>query len=243
MAVCTRLDGVALAIELAAARIPAMNPSELARRLDRRFRLLSGGGRVAIERHQTLRAAIDWSYDLLTEPEQRLLARLSVFSGGCTLEAAEAVCAGDPIDGDDVFELLASLVARSLVVADDRSRDPLPAVGDDPPVRRGTPRRGRRDRHVAAPPRELLHGVRRRRAESHLRAGTGRVGSTPGTRARQPARGDGLRARHPRRSTSPSGSSASSPVRASGRRRGGLRPGRLCSRYRAPPSIPAPRSR
>jgi len=118
VAVCTRLDGVALAIELAAARIPAMNPAELARRLDRRFRLLSGGDRVAIERHQTLRAAIDWSYELLTEPEQRLLARLAVFTGGCTLDAVEAVCAGDPIEADEVLELLANLVARSLVVAD-----------------------------------------------------------------------------------------------------------------------------
>ena len=77
--ICRRLDGVPLAIELAAARVTAMNPSELARRLDRRFRLLSGGDRVAIERHQTLRATIDWSYDLLTAPEQRLLDRLSVF--------------------------------------------------------------------------------------------------------------------------------------------------------------------
>jgi predicted ATPase/class 3 adenylate cyclase len=117
--VCQRLDGVPLAIELAAARVGAMNPAELARRLDRRFRLLTGGDRMAIERHQTLRAAIDWSYDLLTEPEQRLLDRMSVFVGGCTLEAVEAVGAGDPVDPDDVFDLVANLVARSLVVADD----------------------------------------------------------------------------------------------------------------------------
>jgi predicted ATPase len=117
VAVCTRLDGVALAIELAAARIPAMTPAELLRRLDRRFRLLSGGGRVAIERHQTLRATIDWSYDLLSDPERRLLDRLAVFAGGFTLEAVEAVCVGDPIDVEDIFDLLAGLVARSLVVA------------------------------------------------------------------------------------------------------------------------------
>jgi predicted ATPase/class 3 adenylate cyclase len=117
VAVCTRLDGVPLGIELAAAPIGAMSPSEIAGHLDLRF--LTRGGRVASERHQTLRAAIDWSYDLLSEREQRLLARLAVFSGGCTLEAAEAVCAGDPIDGDDVYELLANLVARSLIVADD----------------------------------------------------------------------------------------------------------------------------
>jgi predicted ATPase len=116
-AVCRRLDGVALAIELAAARVPAMTPAELLSRLDRRFRLLSGGGRVAIERQRTLRATIDWSYDLLGEPERRLLDRLAVFAGGFTLAAAEAVCAGAPIDVEDVFDLLAGLVARSLVDA------------------------------------------------------------------------------------------------------------------------------
>ena len=117
--VCRRLDGVPLAIELAAARVAAMNPAELARRLDRRFRLLTGGERVAIERHQTLRATIDWSYDLLSEPQRRLLSRLAVFAGGCTLEAAEAVCSGDPIEAEEILELLADLVARSLVVAED----------------------------------------------------------------------------------------------------------------------------
>jgi hypothetical protein len=116
-AVCRRLDGVALAIELAAARIPAMTPAELLGRLDRRFRLLSGGGRMGIERQRTLRATIDWSYDLLDTPERRLLDRLAVFAGGFTLEAAEAVCAGDQIDVEDVFDLLAGLVARSLVDA------------------------------------------------------------------------------------------------------------------------------
>jgi predicted ATPase/class 3 adenylate cyclase len=117
--VCRRLDGVPLAIELAAARVPAMTPAELAERLDRRFQVLAGGRRGAVERHQTLRAAIDWSYDLLSESEQRLLARLAVFAGGCTLDAAEAVCGGDGIDRDVVFESLARLVAGSLVVAED----------------------------------------------------------------------------------------------------------------------------
>ena len=121
--VCRRLDGVPLALELAAARVPAMNPAELASRLDRRFRLLRGGERVAVERHQTLRATIDWSYDLLGEAHQRLLARLSVFADGCTFEAAEMVCAGDPIETDEVLELLEDLVARSLVVADAGGRD------------------------------------------------------------------------------------------------------------------------
>jgi predicted ATPase/class 3 adenylate cyclase len=117
--VCRRLDGVPLAIELAAVRVSAMNPAELADRLDRRFRLLTGGARVAIERHQTLRATIDWSFDLLSAAEQRLLVRLSVFSGGCTLAAVEAVCVGAPVEVDDVFELVARLVAHHLVVADD----------------------------------------------------------------------------------------------------------------------------
>jgi predicted ATPase/class 3 adenylate cyclase len=114
---CRRLDGLPLAIELAAARIRAITPAELAGRLDRRFDTLAGGRRRAVQRHQTLRAAIDWSYQLLSEPEQRLLARLAVFAGGCTEEAAEEVCGADPLPGGAVFELLAGLVAKSLVIA------------------------------------------------------------------------------------------------------------------------------
>ena len=117
--VCRRLDGVPLAIELAAARVPAMNPRELATRLDQRFQVLAGGRRGKIERHQTLRAVIDWSYDLLSEAEQRLLDRVTVFSGGWTLEAAEAVCSGGVVDAGAVFELTERLVGRSLVVAED----------------------------------------------------------------------------------------------------------------------------
>jgi predicted ATPase/class 3 adenylate cyclase len=120
--ICTRLDGLPLAIELAAARIPAMNPTELSRRLDQRFRLLTGGDRMAVERQQTLRATIDWSYDLCSESERSLLARLSVFAGGCTLEAVEAVCAA-PVQADEIMDVVSSLVARSLVVADDRGLD------------------------------------------------------------------------------------------------------------------------
>ena len=114
-----RLDGIALAIELAAARLAAMTPAELARRLERSFAVLGAGRRGTLPHHQTLRATIDWSYQLLAEPEQRLLARLAVFAGGCTLEAAETVCSGEGIDPDTVFELLASLVARSLVVTEE----------------------------------------------------------------------------------------------------------------------------
>jgi predicted ATPase/class 3 adenylate cyclase len=123
--VCRRLDGIPLAIELAAARAPTMSPAELVARLDQRFRVLAGGRRGAVERHQTLRAAIDWSYELLTPAQQALMARMSVFAGGCTLDSAEAVCAGEPVDADDVLDLLAGLVARSLV-----------DVGHDGPVTR-----------------------------------------------------------------------------------------------------------
>ena len=116
--VCRRLDGVPLAIELAAARVTSMSPAELAAALDHRFDLLAGGRRRAVKRQQTLRATIDWSYDLLDESQQRLVARLAVFAGGCTREAAEAICAGGPIESRAVLGLLTDLVARSLVVAE-----------------------------------------------------------------------------------------------------------------------------
>src|SRR5262249_26056267 len=90
--VCQRLDGIPLAIELAAARLRVLTAQQIAARLDDRFRLLTTGSRTALPRHQTLRATLDWSYDLLSEPERRLLRRLSVFAGGWTLEAAEEVC-------------------------------------------------------------------------------------------------------------------------------------------------------
>jgi predicted ATPase/class 3 adenylate cyclase/tetratricopeptide (TPR) repeat protein len=118
--ICQRLDGIALAIELAAARVTTLSAAELAGRLDQRFRVLAGGHRSAVKRHQTLRAAIDWSYELLSEPEQRMLDRLSVFAGGFTLKAAEAVTVGKAVERQDVFDLLAALVSRSLVEADTR---------------------------------------------------------------------------------------------------------------------------
>ncbi|HET6964549.1 MAG TPA: adenylate/guanylate cyclase domain-containing protein [Acidimicrobiales bacterium] len=120
---CRRLDGIPLAIELAAARVPVMNPAELARRLDRRFEVLAGGRRGAVERHQTLRAAIDWSYELATVAQRRLLARLTVFAGGCTLEAVEAICGDDLVEPTAVWELMAQLVAQSLVVAEDQGQE------------------------------------------------------------------------------------------------------------------------
>jgi predicted ATPase len=113
---CRRLDGLPLAIELAAARVRFMSPAEIAARLDDRFRLLAGGDRTADPRQQTLRATIDWSWDLLAEPDRWLWRRLSVFSGGWTIAAAEAVCSGDGLDPGEVLEGLFRLVDRSLVV-------------------------------------------------------------------------------------------------------------------------------
>jgi predicted ATPase/class 3 adenylate cyclase len=116
--VCRRLDGIPLAIELAAARVRALPVEQIATRLDDRFRLLTGGSRAAVARHQTLRATMDWSYDLLTEPERAILRRLSVFAGGATLEAAESVCAGEPVESFEVLDVLGRLVEKSLVVTD-----------------------------------------------------------------------------------------------------------------------------
>jgi predicted ATPase len=120
--ICHRLDGLPLAIELAAARVSALGLEQLAARLADRFRLLTGGSRTALPRHQTLRATLEWSYALLAEPEQRLFDRLAVFAGGWTLEAAEAVGAGDGIESADVLELLIHLVDKSLVVAQEGLR-------------------------------------------------------------------------------------------------------------------------
>jgi predicted ATPase/class 3 adenylate cyclase len=117
--ICRRLDGIPLAIELAAARVVSMSPAEIAALVDERFRLLTGGRRTAVERHQTLRAAVDWSYALLPEPEQRVFSRLSVFAGGFTTEDAAAVVTGDGIDTWDVIDLVGSLVAKSMLTVDD----------------------------------------------------------------------------------------------------------------------------
>ncbi len=114
-AICRSLDGLPLAIELAAARIRALTPAQIAERLDDRFRLLTAGSRVALPRHQTLRAVVAWSWDLLTEAERRLARRLSVFAGGATLDSVEQVCAADAAD-------LAALVDKSLVEVDDAGR-------------------------------------------------------------------------------------------------------------------------
>jgi predicted ATPase len=117
--ICARLDGIPLAIELAAARVKSMQIPQIESRLDSRFRLLTGGSRTALPRQQTLRALIDWSFSLLSEREKVLFQRLSVFQGGWRLEAAQSVCSGEDIDEWDVLDLLASLVAKNLVVYED----------------------------------------------------------------------------------------------------------------------------
>lgn len=116
--ICRHLDGIPLAIELAAARVKVLAPRQIAQRLDQRFRLLTTGDSRALPRHQTMTALIDWSYDLLTAREQRFFESLSVFAGGCTLEAVTSVCAADGEDGVAVIDLITSLVTKSLLVAE-----------------------------------------------------------------------------------------------------------------------------
>ena len=117
---CWQLDGLPLALELAAAWIKTLTPEQVAARLEDRFRLLTGGSRTATPRHQTLRGAIEWSYSLLNVDEQTFFDQLSVFAGGCRLEAVEAVCAGNGMGEEDALPLLDRLVGNSLVVAEER---------------------------------------------------------------------------------------------------------------------------
>jgi len=123
--ICYRLDGIPLAIELAAAKIRVLGVEQISKRLDDRFKLLTGGSRTAMERHQTLRAAVDWSYNLLLPEEQILFRRLAVFLGGWTLEAAESICGDESgsslVGSDDVLDLLEGLINKSLVVTEDES--------------------------------------------------------------------------------------------------------------------------
>ena len=188
--ICRQLDGMPLAIELASARVGALTVGEIARRLDQRFRLLTGGRRTALERHQTLRGTVDWSYELLDELEARVFNRSAAFAGGFVLEAAEEVVSGDGIDADDVLDLLSGLVARSMVDADE-------ADG-------GT--------------RYRLHETMRQygRERLELRAKRTRCGdATPSTSSASPRR----RGQRPSGPTKTSGSGASSPsLRTSGRR-------------------------
>jgi predicted ATPase/class 3 adenylate cyclase len=146
--ITSRLDGIPLAIELAAARVKAIPVEEIAGRLDDRFRLLISGTRTIPPQHQTLQATLDWSYELLTPTEQMLLSRLSVFAGGFTLEAVEAVCAIDESRRRELLDVLTSLIDRSLVQFEEDearyrlletirlyARDKLVAAGEEPLIR------------------------------------------------------------------------------------------------------------
>jgi predicted ATPase/transcriptional regulator with XRE-family HTH domain len=119
--ICQRLDGIPLAIELAAARLRMLTVEQVAVRLNDAFHLLTGGNRTALPRNQTLQASIDWSYELLTHLEKIIFRRLAVFSGGWTVEAAEAVCSGEGLGRDEVFDLLAHVLDKSLAIADEQS--------------------------------------------------------------------------------------------------------------------------
>jgi predicted ATPase/DNA-binding SARP family transcriptional activator len=127
--ICRALDGMPLAIELAAARLRTMSIEQLANRLDDRFRLLTSGSRTALPRHKTLRAVVDWSWELLTGAERMVLRRLSVFSGGASLDAAERVCAGDEVEQEQVLELLTALAEKSLLLAEGDSTPRYRMIG------------------------------------------------------------------------------------------------------------------
>ena len=166
--ICRRLDGMPLAIELAAARVRALSLAEILDSLHDRFRLLTGGARTAVRRQQTLRASVDWSHALLTEPERILFRRLAVFLGGFDLDAAQAVAGGGDVERYQVLDQLTLLVDKSLVVAENSKwPNAIPAAGDGAPVRAGEARRVRRGRRRAHPPPRPLHGdgrpARRRR--------------------------------------------------------------------------------
>jgi len=122
--ICQRLDGIPLAIEMAAARINSLAPQQVADRLDDVFTLLTARGRAALRRHQTLRATIEWSYQFLNESERLLLQRLSLFVGGCSLEAAEAVCSGQGLAAGEVLDLMDSLTSKSVLTARQRPGEP-----------------------------------------------------------------------------------------------------------------------
>ena len=157
--ICARLDGLPLAIELAAARVRALSLAEILDSLHDRFRLLTGGARTAVRRQQTLRASVDWSHALLTEPERVLFRRLAAFLGGFDLDAAQAVAGGGEVQRYQVLDQLTLLVDKSLVVADDSRRpNPIPAAGDGAPIRAGKARRVRRGRRRADASPRPLHG-------------------------------------------------------------------------------------
>ena len=169
--ICKALDGLPLAIELAATRVGVLPPAALLQRLDHRLLLLQGGARDAPERQRTLRATIDWSYDLLEPDEQRLFVRLAVFAGGCTIEAAESVCG----DGLEVVDALASLTDGAHSPGGHRRRAEIHDAGDDPRVRIGAARRVRGGRGAAAAGTPSTFW-RSPRSRSRIRSESGAIG-------------------------------------------------------------------
>ena len=203
--VCRRLEGIPLAIELAAARIGVLSVERIAERLDDSLRLLTAGGRTALPRQRTLRATLEWSHELLGEPERKLFRRLSVFAGGLTLEAAEAVGAGNGIEQHDVLDLLSKLVDKSLVVAEAspgeegalryRMLEPLRQYG------RGATGGERGGAGGQGAPRGILPGAcgrgRCARGRARIeRSAAGGVAQADGERTRQPQGGSQLVARY-----------------------------------------------
>ena len=192
--VCQRLDGIPLAIELAAARVKLLQVAEIAQHLDDRFRLLTGGSRAALPRYQTLRASIDWSYELLSPAERTLLQRLSVFAGGWMLEGAEAVGCGDDLASCDVLELLGQLVDKSLVIAGTESGsetryrmlETIRQYAHEKLVEAG------QARSSASPPPAVLSRAGRKGGGEDPRARPGAHPGAAGSGAGQPAPGAGL---------------------------------------------------
>ncbi len=165
--ICFRLDGLPLALELAAGRLGGLGTSALAARLDDRFRLLRTDSRPAPTRQQTLLATLQWSHDLLTVPEQVLLRRLSVFAGGFELAAAEDVCADEQLPAQAIADVLARLVEKSLVSTDGAApRTALPVARERAPVRRRAPPRGRGAGALRAAACALVAGVGRTRGRA-----------------------------------------------------------------------------
>jgi predicted ATPase len=157
--ICRRLDGIPLALDLAAARAAALSVQDIATRLDDCFHLLTGGSRTALERHRTLRAAIDWSHELLCPIEQTLFRRLSFFAGGWKLEAAGTVCKGEPLLPSNVLDTLMRLVDHSLVNVQVEAH-PRSLSGNRAPLRRGAVTSFRRSCDVARTVPRLVPGVR-----------------------------------------------------------------------------------
>ncbi len=191
--ICRRLDGIPLALELAAARLSSMSLAQVAARLDQRFRLLTGGSRNAMPRQQTLQATVDWSFGLLTGQERETLTRLSVFAGGFDLEAAEALCASAEVDALDVLDLLGSLVDKSLVVADHspqtvryRLLETIRQYSAQELLRVGGRRRGPAHQ---GPARSLLPGPGEGRRPRHDRPRPGQVAAPVRRRVGEPAGG------------------------------------------------------